>query len=62
LFVLDQPGDDEGVGGDYVNEGVEVGRDGTRVENLVQGASTAETAGDDTKVEANVTTEALEPM
>jgi hypothetical protein len=59
LLVLVQPGADEGIRGDRANEGVEERGDGARVETSTRGASTAEIASDDTKVEANVSAEAL---
>jgi hypothetical protein len=59
LLILVQPEADEGVEGEHTNEGVEVGGDDVRVETFVRGASMAETAGDDTEAEANVSTEAL---
>jgi hypothetical protein len=59
LFVLDQPRADEGIGGDHVNEGVDAGGDGTRVETSARGASAAETVGADTEAEANVSMDAL---
>jgi hypothetical protein len=59
LLILVQPEADEGVEGECTNEGVEAGGDDVRVETSVRGASMAETAGDDTEAEANVSTEAL---
>jgi hypothetical protein len=59
LFVLVQPGADEGIGGERTNEGDEAGGDDARVETFARWASAAETAGDETEVEANVSTEAL---
>jgi hypothetical protein len=60
LFVLDQPEGDGGVEGDNVIEGVKVGGDGAQAKTSVRGDSTAEMAGDNTEVEANVSTEAPE--
>jgi hypothetical protein len=59
LLILVQPEADEGVEGEHTNEGVEAGGDDMRVETFVRGASMAETAGDDTEAEANVSMEAL---
>jgi hypothetical protein len=54
-----QPVVDEDVRGDRAIEGVEAGGDGMRAETYARGACTAETPGDDTEAEANVSTEAL---
>jgi hypothetical protein len=59
LFFFDQAKGLEDVEGANVNEGVEIGGDGTRVEISARGASPAETASDDAEAEANVSTEAL---
>jgi hypothetical protein len=59
LLVIVQLIADEGIEGDRANEGVEAGGDGARAETSARGASTAETTGDDTEVEANVATKAF---
>jgi hypothetical protein len=59
LFVLDQPRADEGIRGDHINEGIEVGGDGMRAETSVRGASATETIGDGIEAEAKVSAEAL---
>jgi hypothetical protein len=56
-FVLLQPEADKGVGGDRTDEGVKAGGDGMRTETSARGTSTAETAGDDTEADINVSTE-----
>jgi hypothetical protein len=52
ISVLVLPDADEGVGGDRADEGVEAGGDGARAKTSVRGASAAETARDNTDVDA----------
>jgi hypothetical protein len=59
LVVLLQPEADEGVGGDRTSEGVKAGRDGMQTETSARGTSMAETAGDDTKADIDVSVETL---
>jgi hypothetical protein len=59
LFVLLQPKVDEGVGGDRTGEGIKTGIDSMWTETSMRGTSTAETAGDDTEANVNVSVEAL---
>jgi hypothetical protein len=59
LLVLVQPVADEGVGRDHVNDGIEAGEDGARVETSTRGASAAETVGDEVEAKANISTEAI---
>jgi hypothetical protein len=59
LFVLLQPEADKGVGHDRTGEGVKMGRDSMRIETSAWGTSAAETAGDDTEADVNVSAETL---
>jgi hypothetical protein len=59
LFVLLQPEAKEGVGGDRTGEGINAGGDTMRIETSARRTSTAESAGDDTEVDVNMSAETL---
>jgi hypothetical protein len=59
LFVLLQPEANEGVGGDCTGEGIKAGGDGMLTETSTRGTSVAETIGDETEVDINVSSETL---
>jgi hypothetical protein len=58
LFVL-QPKANKEVGCDRTGKGIKAGGDIMRIETSAQGTSTAETVGDETKVDINVFAETL---
>jgi hypothetical protein len=59
LFVLLQPEANKGVGGDRTGEGIKAGVDSMRTETSARGTSVAETVGDETGVDINVSSETL---